>query len=157
MPSRPGRQACAQTVGPSASMCSLNRVEAFGIASSIDVVVLARQPVPEHESGKGGSFAEAKAIINLLEMDLHCALRNVQLVSHLFIGESLGDKQHDLALSSAPCAQSRSPAIPDSAPAAAAIITVARNAWLMIVLPCSVDICHVVRRQTGVSPLSKRR
>jgi putative tryptophan/tyrosine transport system substrate-binding protein len=39
------------------------------------------------------------------------------------------------ALGSAPCAQSRSPAIPDSALAAAAIITVARNAWLIVVLP----------------------
>ena len=59
------------------------------------------------------------------------------------------------ALGSAACAQSRSPAIPVSAPAAAAIITVARNAWLH----CSVDIWRGVRRarQTGVSPLSKRR
>ena len=70
---------------------SLNRAGAIGIASSIEVVVLARRLVPEHECGKGGSFADAKAIINLVEMDLHCALRNVQLASYSFVGESLRD------------------------------------------------------------------
>src|SRR6516165_7242707 len=57
------------------------------------------------------------------------------------------------ALGSELCAQSRSPAIPDSAPAAAAIITDARNPWFMVVLPCSVGVLFVA----SVRPESQPR
>jgi hypothetical protein len=51
-----------------------------------------------HKGRERFAIANAKAVIQPVQVELHRALGNAQLESYFFIGEALSDQLHDVAL-----------------------------------------------------------